>query len=102
MLHKSLKSLEEALDRGVRGPNEECPYYPCHFYGQDCTFCFCPFYPCLDESLGKMKVGRKGREVWSCLHCSWIHNREVVERAIEEISGSGLSRREIFWRLRYG
>ncbi|MCX6699637.1 MAG: adenosylcobinamide amidohydrolase [Methanomicrobiales archaeon] len=23
----------------------ECPYYPCHFQGQRCDYCYCPFYP---------------------------------------------------------
>nr|WP_269850484.1 cysteine-rich small domain-containing protein [Methanosarcina horonobensis] len=31
------------------GGRKTCEYYPCHFEGQNCTFCFCPFYPCENE-----------------------------------------------------
>ncbi|MDO5851530.1 MAG: precorrin-3B C(17)-methyltransferase, partial [Methanobacteriaceae archaeon] len=35
-----------------KGPNTDCEYFPCHTYHQNCTFCFCPFYPCGDGSTG--------------------------------------------------
>ena len=38
--------LKKVLSRKeVVGSDESCEYYPCHFVGQDCTWCFCPFYP---------------------------------------------------------
>ncbi|MEE8402634.1 MAG: cysteine-rich small domain-containing protein [Candidatus Hydrothermarchaeaceae archaeon] len=57
-----------------------CEYYPCHFPGHDCTFCFCPFYPCLDGLTdGRYVVSKKtGRDVWSCKRCGWIHETGVV------------------------
>ncbi len=57
---------------------EGCERYPCHFDGQDCTFCFCPFYPCLDTSLGMMVEG-----VWSCNSCTLVHKAEVAEEIVE-------------------
>ena len=36
----------------AHGPNRECEFYPCHFEGQYCDFCYCPFYPCGDSSTG--------------------------------------------------
>lgn len=59
----------------------DCDYYPCHSSLDDCTFCFCPFYPCLDESTGGRYVvsERTGKDVWSCKKCEWIHKKEVVE-----------------------
>ncbi|MBC7118247.1 MAG: precorrin-3B C(17)-methyltransferase [Methanobacteriaceae archaeon] len=59
------------------GPNLECEYYPCHFMGQDCTFCYCPFYPCGDGSTGGYWIKDKG--VWSCQECEWIHEEDTVK-----------------------
>ena len=27
----------------AHGPNRDCEFYPCHFEGQYCDFCYCPF-----------------------------------------------------------
>ncbi|MGV8144901.1 MAG: precorrin-3B C(17)-methyltransferase [Methanothermobacter sp.] len=62
---------------GVEGPNMECEYYPCHSHPQNCTFCYCPFYPCGDQSTGGHWIKEKG--VWSCEDCTWIHEDETVE-----------------------
>ena len=70
------------------GPNEGCDYYPCHHEGQDCTLCFCPFYPCLDPRLGHYVKGRKGDQVWSCQDCLWIHRPDVGRYMKERLSGS--------------
>ncbi len=59
------------------GPNLECEYYPCHFMGQDCTFCYCPFYPCGDGSTGGYWIKDKG--VWSCQECEWIHEEDTIK-----------------------
>ncbi len=65
--------------------NRACKYFPCHEELEDCTFCFCPFYPCKNEKLGKyIKVGRK--RIWDCTECSWIHKRIVVNRIIKLIN----------------
>ncbi len=59
-----------------------CKYYPCHFKGQDCLWCYCPLYPCLDpENGGKQVRSRKtGDYVWSCIDCHWIHRKDVAEK----------------------
>ncbi len=80
-----VKALEKQVKRGMR-KGRECEYYPCHFEGQDCTYCFCPFYPCEDERLGKNIVGKKGTRVWSCKDCRWIHEAETV-RKIQTLLG---------------
>ncbi len=46
-----------------------CEKYPCHFPEQDCAFCFCPFYPCMDERT----KGRMEGETWCCQNCIAIH-----------------------------
>lgn len=78
---KTLIELFGALD-GIYGPNYECKYYPCHFENQDCSLCYCPFYPCLICDLGEIKVSSEGNYVWSCENCFWIHEKENVENVL--------------------
>ncbi|MBE6505396.1 MAG: precorrin-3B C(17)-methyltransferase [Methanobrevibacter millerae] len=61
----------------AHGPNRECEYYPCHWDGQYCDFCYCPFYPCGDSSTGGEWI--KGKNVWNCKECTWPHQKEVVD-----------------------
>ncbi|MCX6691341.1 MAG: adenosylcobinamide amidohydrolase [Methanoregula sp.] len=58
---------------------EDCPYYPCHFAGQRCDFCYCPLYPCRDESLGQWVESSNKRNVWNCSQCTLLHEPEVAE-----------------------
>ncbi len=68
---------------------QECNYYP-SFEGQDCTFCFCPFYPCQDgRTEGKWITGSSGNEVWSCLECRVVHEPAVVEKMITVLTAEG-------------
>ena len=62
---------------GVKGPNFSCENYPCHHHPQNCTFCYCPFYPCRDTSTGGRCI--KEKKVWDCSECTWIHQDEVVK-----------------------
>ncbi|MDO8841605.1 adenosylcobinamide amidohydrolase [Methanocalculus sp.] len=55
-----------------------CPYYPCHFKGQRCDFCYCPLYPCGDETLGGWVKSSSGGKVWACTDCTLNHEPEVV------------------------
>ncbi|MGI5961888.1 MAG: cobyric acid synthase [Methanomassiliicoccaceae archaeon] len=80
--------VEEGLS-GNTGSNESCDYYPCHHEGQDCTLCFCPFYPCLDDRLGTFVESRSGGQVWSCQDCLWIHRPDVGRAAKARLSGRG-------------
>ncbi len=85
-----------------------CEYYPCHFDGQDCTFCFCPFYPCGDNSKGrwilkedtddceslirKLENGTFSNEkVWDCSPCRWIHEKEIVEKIVKRLKDLKMS-----------
>ena len=52
---------------------QNCPYYPCHFPGQSCDFCYCPFYPCRNEELGEWAASsneRQGLELLALHACS--------------------------------
>ena len=62
---------------GVEGANLSCEYYPCHQHPQNCTFCYCPFYPCGDSSTGGRWI--KEKQVWSCEGCRWIHQDQTVQ-----------------------
>jgi adenosylcobinamide hydrolase len=57
----------------------DCPYFPCHFKGQSCEFCYCPFYPCKDENLGQWASGSNGGRVWNCATCKLLHKPKTAE-----------------------
>ena len=65
--------------------NRACAYFPCHKGLEDCTFCYCPFYPCGNAKLGRFVAARDGRKVWSCEDCSWIHKKKVVDRILDSV-----------------
>ncbi|GAB6285845.1 MAG: hypothetical protein STSR0009_20460 [Methanoregula sp.] len=58
---------------------DDCPYYPCHFAGQRCDFCYCPFYPCHNEDLGEWANGSNGGRVWNCARCTLLHEPRVAD-----------------------
>jgi len=58
--------------------NRACSAYPCHNNLEDCSLCYCPFYPCKDENKGKWHKTREGK-IWDCSQCEWIHKKEVVD-----------------------
>ncbi|MDJ1423676.1 MAG: threonine-phosphate decarboxylase CobD [Candidatus Methanoperedens sp.] len=81
------KEIGMALERGAAARSRlNCEYYPCHFEGQDCTFCFCPFYPCENKKTGGEFVQRStGGIVWSCARCNLIHKGEIADRVLKEL-----------------
>ncbi len=86
-LKSALTTHKQGLQQNKR---ETCEYYPCHFEGQDCTFCYCPFYPCGDErGGGKYIQSSKGGQVWSCVDCYIPHIPSVVERMMEGLMEEG-------------
>ena len=71
---------------------DNCPYYPCHFEGQSCDFCYCPFYPCRDEELGQWVESSSRGKVWNCAHCTLLH-KPAVTAYIKKFPGA--SREEL-------
>lgn len=70
--------LRTQMARGLIAGDRQCANFPCHHPDQNCTFCFCPLYPCEDELLGEFVVSRRtGGRVWSCQKCLWIHRDDV-------------------------
>jgi adenosylcobinamide hydrolase len=57
---------------------EKCSYYPCHFPGQACDFCYCPYYPCRDEGLGQWVESASGGKIWNCATCTLLHEPETA------------------------
>ncbi|WP_340818067.1 threonine-phosphate decarboxylase CobD [Methanolobus sp. WCC4] len=89
-------NLKAAADCGRMGSNTDCPYYSCHFEGQDCTFCFCPFYPCKDSRTGGEWIeSSSGGEVWSCLNCKIVHDEHVVDGLLSVFTAEGLNKESI-------
>jgi len=85
------KKVKEEIDRGWIGPDKSCPYHPCHFTGQDCTFCYCPFYACHEEGCGQMFRSKKGKDLWDCTYCLFIHRPEVGKFVSDEIKRLGIT-----------
>lgn len=77
----------------------KCKYYPCHFEDQDCTYCFCPFYPCEDETKGGFIVGKTGKNVWTCINCEEVHNLEIVEKISMSLGKNNLKVLDLKARL---
>ncbi|NMB77868.1 MAG: hypothetical protein GYA23_02095 [Methanomicrobiales archaeon] len=65
-------------DHWIHWTKDKCPYYPCHFAGQSCEYCYCPFYHCHDETLGQWAAGSNGKKVWNCATCRLLHEPEVA------------------------
>lgn len=72
--------------------NRYCSFYPCHNNLEDCTFCWCPYYPCADLSYGKYVQSKSGKKIWSCKDCSWIHKKEVVDKIFALVRSSNPER----------
>ena len=73
----------------VKRLNKTCRYFPCHKGLEDCTFCYCPFYPCLDGNFGEhVYSSRLKKNVWSCQNCSRIHKKKMVDGIFKLIKQS--------------
>lgn len=66
-------------DHWVELSPHDCPYFPCHFPGQSCDFCYCPFYPCEDKSLGHWVESSTSGQVWNCARCNLLHEHEIAD-----------------------
>lgn len=53
---------------------------------EDCTFCYCPYYPCGDLEKGGVWIKDvSGNEIWDCTGCTWIHKISTVEKIYDVI-----------------
>ncbi|GAB4307713.1 MAG: precorrin-3B C(17)-methyltransferase [Methanobacteriaceae archaeon] len=85
-IHPLASEFYEKFLKGeiTEGENLECEYYPCHQHPQNCTFCYCPFYPCGDGSTGGKWI--KDKKVWSCEDCLWIHDNRTVKCILPKLN----------------
>lgn len=73
--------------------NKKCKYYPCHnMIDQDCKYCFCPLYPCLDDKLGDyvyingtIQLGKDGKQLWDCSSCTLLHTLKNTVKLVKLI-----------------
>ena len=78
--------VRKEIAKGWIGCNRKCKYNPCHYEGQDCTFCYCPFYPCNDTRFGKeLDRPKMNDTVWACDTCLMIHDTDVCKYIISEM-----------------
>ena len=92
---KSIKSrVELAISRGNIHSNLECEYHPCHFKGQNCSFCYCPFYPCNDADMGRSIKSKRGNgnDIWDCSPCLFNHRNDVVEYSFKRFAELGIEK----------
>lgn len=67
-------------DHWVEWIPRDCPYYPCHFAGQRCDFCYCPYYPCGDATLGQwVESSSRNGPVWNCAGCTLLHEPATAD-----------------------
>ncbi len=89
------RHINEVLRSGkLRGSNKTCDSYPCHFEGQDCTWCYCPLYPCLNPN-GNYVTSGTGRRIWDCSRCEAVHEARTAREILEILSKAGRSIEEI-------
>jgi len=67
---------------------EHCPYYPCHFAGQRCDFCYCPLYPCGDTTLGDWIEKPGQAPVWACTRCVLNHHPVITHHLLKNPEAS--------------
>lgn len=77
-------------DHWVEWSPHDCPYFPCHYFGQRCDFCYCPFYPCGDENLGEWAESSHGGRVWNCARCTLLHEPEIADY-LKKFPGASLT-----------
>ena len=67
--------------------NKACAFYPCHDINklEDCTFCYCPKYPCGILSRGGKYIISKNEKIWDCSECTRIHEKKRVDELLDKL-----------------
>lgn len=69
--------------------NESCEYYPCHFEGQNCMFCYCPFYNKDCSKFGKprfVECKSNGIKLKDCTYCDYPHIEENYQAMMDMLT----------------
>ncbi|MBN1215582.1 MAG: hypothetical protein JXA99_09060 [Candidatus Lokiarchaeota archaeon] len=84
-------------EKKLRGKDKNCHYFPCHDEIEDCSFCYCPFYPCNDTNMGEYK--KKGtlciETIWACSSCVFNHNKKNAEKILKALISSNCEFQQI-------
>lgn len=80
--------------------NKACKFFPCHMGLEDCTFCYCPFYPCQNEKLGRFVTAKDERKVWSCEDCNLVHTKKFVDKIFSMIRSDNIKKQFAAGKLR--
>ncbi len=86
MHEKGRMLIKKAMVAGkLSSLDASCKYLPCHKNLEDCTFCYCPFYPCNDTKTGGHEIisSRTGQPVWSCSKCTFNHETKNAEKILD-------------------
>lgn len=83
-------------DHWVKWEKKGCPYYPCHFEGQRCEYCYCPLYPCGDTTLGDWIVKPEKEPVWGCTRCSLNHEPGITRHLMRNPEASLIELKAFF------
>ncbi len=89
MMHEKGRILiNEAIAREkLTGIKRDCSYLPCHNGLEDCTFCYCPFYPCNENNTGGSIIFSSITkiQIWDCSSCVFPHLLENAKSIFEEL-----------------
>ncbi|MFX1397373.1 MAG: cysteine-rich small domain-containing protein [Promethearchaeota archaeon] len=86
MIEKGRLLIKKAMEKKkIIGLDRNCNYLPCHENIEDCTFCYCPFYPCNQTDTGGFEKisSRTGQPVWACSSCTLNHKTANAEKIIK-------------------
>lgn len=86
MHEKGRKLIKETMKRKtLLGLDKKCKYLPCHEGLEDCTFCYCPFYPCYKTDTGGFeKISSiTNKPVWACSSCIFAHKTKNAEKVLQ-------------------
>ena len=97
MIDISKKCINKVLqDKDVKRIDKSCSYYPCHSEVYDCTWCFCPFYPCYSiDTQGTFNLSKDRKAIWSCKDCTWIHKYPYSRQIFKKLKKTGKRIEEI-------
>ena len=86
MHEKGRELINKAMkEKKIKGIDRECKFQHCHEGLEDCTFCYCPFYPCYQSDTGGFEKisSRTGQPVWSCSSCEFPHKRKNAKKILK-------------------
>ncbi|MCP4763872.1 MAG: hypothetical protein GY870_19025 [archaeon] len=88
MHEKGIRLINRAMKKKkIMGLDLKCEYRPCHSELEDCTFCYCCFYPCnIKDTGGKIVISSTtGKPVWDCSFCILPHKTKNAKLILDDL-----------------